>query len=104
MPPWRQAILVENAQKGSEQRQSPAPHQAPRYRALRTADLLYVEYVAGERELYDRRADPYELDNLAGETDPAFLERLSRRLADLAECAAAGCHATEDAPLDWPAS
>jgi superoxide dismutase, Cu-Zn family len=73
---------------------------APPYRALRTADLLYVEYAGGVRELYDLRADPQELENLAGSADPALLARLARRLAELRVCAGVTCRAAEDAPFD----
>lgn len=72
----------------------------PPYYGPRTADLLYVEYATGDRELYDLRADPYQLDNLAQRADPALLERLSARLAELRACSGPACHRAEDAPLD----
>ncbi|MBK8005072.1 MAG: sulfatase-like hydrolase/transferase [Gemmatimonadetes bacterium] len=56
-----------------------------RFRAVRTATELYVEYVNGERELYDLAADPFELTNLAGDPREAGrLDRLARLLARLA--------------------
>jgi len=73
--------------------------QAPTYDALRTADRLYVEYRSGERELYDLRADPFQLENLARSADPAELAALAARLAELRTCAGAACRAAEDAPL-----
>ncbi len=51
------------------------------YYGLRTRRWTYVEYQNGERELYDLRRDPHQLDNLA--EDPAYADRvtrLSRRL------------------------
>ena len=63
----------------------------PQYAALRTKNHLYVEYATGERELYDLRADPYELRNLASSADPGLIARLSKRLAALAHCAAEKC-------------
>lgn len=41
----------------------------PAWWALRTRRWLYVELATGERELYDLRLDPFELENVA--TDPA---------------------------------
>jgi N-acetylglucosamine-6-sulfatase len=36
------------------------------FHGIRTADKKYVLYDSGEEELYDERADPYEMHNLAG--------------------------------------
>ncbi|MCI0475948.1 MAG: sulfatase, partial [Anaerolineales bacterium] len=35
------------------------------YQAIRVRQYTYVEYANGEKELYDLRADPYQLNNLA---------------------------------------
>jgi arylsulfatase A-like enzyme len=35
--------------------------------AIRSADWRYIRYASGERELYDEKADPGELHNLAGD-------------------------------------
>ena len=66
---------------------------------MRTADWTYVEYANGERELYDLRADPDQLANLAATADSALLGHLSARLAELANCAGSYCRRIEDAPL-----
>jgi len=116
---WRQTILVEAFGSGKSRLRRTNPGAAdagatpdesagelrgsapiPPYTALRTAGLLYVEYETGERELYDLRADPYELENLAATADPSLLERLSARLAALRECTAGRCRTAEDEPLD----
>ncbi len=79
----RDALLeqlpVQNGDKGG-----------PTWAAVRTTSSSplglwhYVEYVTGERELYDVAADPYELDNRAG--DPAYAAvqaALAARLSQL---------------------
>ena len=38
----------------------------PEFYAVRTTEWKYVEYMTGEKELYDLVNDPYELQNLAG--------------------------------------
>ncbi len=63
----------------------------PTYRALRTDRYLYVEYTTGEKQLYDVRADPDELHNLATTAGSAVLTPLANRLARLATCAGATC-------------
>jgi N-acetylglucosamine-6-sulfatase len=67
----------------------------PAFKGLRTADYLYVEYATGERELYDLRVDPDELDNLAGTAAPALLKQLSQWLSRLSTCKARGCQAAD---------
>ncbi len=63
----------------------------PPYRALRTDRYLYVEYDTGEKQLYDLRRDPNELDNLAATAADAVITPLSDRLAELARCAGSTC-------------
>jgi N-acetylglucosamine-6-sulfatase len=78
------------------------------YRALRSKDWLYVEWDSGERELYDYRTDPFELDNVLAEWEghspsPADLDRaeiLHERLAVLSVCTGSECRSAEQAPLD----
>ena len=68
----------------------------PGYAGVRTSRFLYVEYDGGDRELYDVRHDPDEIDNLAG-TRPRLEQRLARRLDALRDCRAAGCRRSENA-------
>jgi len=53
---WRRDFLIEHL-SGS--------NPVPTYCAVRSDRWLYVRYTDGEEELYDVRADPYELENLA---------------------------------------
>jgi hypothetical protein len=66
---------------------------------LRLQDFVYIVYPGThERELYDLRVDPLQLQNVSG--DPDFfteIELLDTWLEDLSSCARAGCRAIEDA-------
>jgi arylsulfatase A-like enzyme len=94
----RRALLIEDlsVDRRSEERDGGGPP-VPPFRAIRTDELVYVEYATGERELYDLDRDPYELDNLAGQVDRATRDALASRLAALSRCAGAACRAAEDA-------
>jgi hypothetical protein len=58
-----------------------------------------VEYTDGERELYDLRTDPDELNNLAANASPALLKQLSARLAVMAACHGGSCQPAENGPV-----
>jgi N-acetylglucosamine-6-sulfatase len=65
---------------------------APVYQGLRTQRYLYAEYDTGERELYDLRADPQELRNLAGRQRVHGVQaRLAARLAKVRACTGMAC-------------
>ena len=68
----------------------------PGLEAIRTEEHLYVEYGTGERELYDLRRDPYQLDNAYESADPELVRHLQRRLAALRGCSGTSCEAAED--------
>jgi hypothetical protein len=54
---------------------------------LRTHRYAYAEYESGERELYDLRRDPEELENLArADRRPRLRARLARELDALRHC------------------
>jgi arylsulfatase A-like enzyme len=91
---WRHGFMVERRQ--SELREVGGQHA---FDALRTAEWTYVEYRGGARELYDLRKDPDQLDNMVDDADPALLDALSLRLAELALCAASECRRLEDAAI-----
>jgi N-acetylglucosamine-6-sulfatase len=68
------------------------------FNAIRTRDFTYVEYATTERELYDLRRDPFQLDNLAGRADSTLVRQLSSWLKALATCSGAQCRAVEERP------
>jgi N-acetylglucosamine-6-sulfatase len=79
---WGRELLVEGA----------PGFQAVAYAALRNDRFVYAEHDNGERELYDLRRDPYQLENAIGLRRYAGVEaRLAERLASLATCAGRSC-------------
>jgi N-acetylglucosamine-6-sulfatase len=80
---WRKDVLVEFLEADSDE--------APRFTSLRTLRWGYTEYDRGDRELYDIRADPYELDNRAA-TAPDVVSSLAQRLEALRHCTGASCN------------
>ena len=89
LPLWRDAgreigrdLLVDN---------SPG---AGHFDAIRTLHYKYAEYLGGQREFYDLRKDPYELESQ--HNNPAYgalIGSLSARLHNLVTCAGASCRA-----------
>jgi arylsulfatase A-like enzyme len=62
------------------------------FTGLRTRRYTYVEYPTGEKELYDLKRDPYQLQNRAGRSAYASIQRkLARELRDTRDCAGRGC-------------
>ena len=51
----------------------------PEYHGLRTDTYTYVEYLDGDRELYDLRHDPYELTNVYDRATARDQDRTRRR-------------------------
>jgi arylsulfatase A-like enzyme len=93
----RSVVLLENR-----------PAAAVPYRALRNKCWLYVEWDSGERELYDYRSDPFELNNSLADWEghspsAADLDRgeiFHERLAELANCSGRQCRKADQAPLE----
>lgn len=92
---WRNEVLLEGFGSESESLEG-AELPTPAFRALRTESSLYAEYDTGERELYDLKRDPDQLENIARDTPKATLVEFSRQLDALATCAAATCRVAED--------
>jgi arylsulfatase A-like enzyme len=89
---WRHAVLIEH--RGPEV--TPGDPDLPvqgagnptAYEAVRTGTRLYVGYADGERELYDLRSDPWEIDNLAGQASASASGplALARTLSAMQSC------------------
>jgi N-acetylglucosamine-6-sulfatase len=91
MPTWRTTALIENVTSNSLYR--------PAFAGMITENRTYVEYENGERELYDLKADRYQLQNTykdARNTDPTLVAALEARLDALRSCKAAGCRTAEN--------
>jgi len=80
---WGRDLLIEGGDGGGAS-----------FDALRTYRYLYAEYSTGERELYDLRTDPDELESLhANPFYQPLIHRLSLRLASLRNCRGRDCRA-----------
>ena len=90
--PWRDALLVE----GKHNKPWPKGWLAT-YKAVRTTDYAYHYYPdTGEEELYDLKADPYQLQSR--HDDPAYADvkvALRARLQLLKDCSGQACKAAE---------
>lgn len=79
----------------------------PEFHGLRTSSQTYVEYEGGERELYDLKSDPYQLENIASTvaaSEPDSLSRLSTMLHALVACEGDGCRSAETSGDPIPSS
>jgi N-acetylglucosamine-6-sulfatase len=91
---WRDAVLVEHhgpdvddgGDRDPDSQLNGKGGNPPSYEAMRTSDFLYVEYRDDERELYDLRTDPYELDNIAPSLTAVQLQQLHAELMALETC------------------
>jgi hypothetical protein len=94
---WENEILLRGFQGGNndgDQQGHP-----PTFWGLRTSGYKYVETVdTGEVELYDLAADPYELENLAG--DPEYASTGAQLAQRLWELARRGTSTTGTASID----
>ncbi len=94
---WRSDFLVEHWTKDSGE------GVIPEYAALRSNEHLYVEYPNGERELYDMKVDPGQLQSLHESAAPELLGRLAARLAALKSCRGETCREEPPPPPAPPA-
>lgn len=91
---WRQVGLIEHAESEFDE-----TGRKPTWVALRGMEFLYTSYNTGEQELYDLRVDPYEVDNLAANTDAGTLSALADRAQRMQTCQADTCRSIESEPL-----
>jgi arylsulfatase A-like enzyme len=86
---WRTAIINERPLKDIDP--------VPSYHSLITQRYTYVEYGTGEKELYDRSNDPYELNSKHNAIAYAdTMASFSQRLHALEGCEADTCRTAED--------
>ncbi|HET9104932.1 MAG TPA: sulfatase [Solirubrobacteraceae bacterium] len=102
-PSWRNAALIEHhgpdLDSHDPDRQGVLSGNPTTYEAMRTYHYLYVEYANGEREFYDLRADPFELDNIAATLTPNQQLQLHDSLSRLENCQGASqCWAAAHVP------
>jgi N-acetylglucosamine-6-sulfatase len=108
---WRRRFLVEAATElgptavpplsgdplPEDRRRAPREEWGrPGLEAVRTGDHLYVEYDNGERELYDLRKDPYQLNDRYEAAQPELVRRLRGRLGALRGCSGDDCRVAEN--------
>ncbi|MCA1554045.1 MAG: sulfatase, partial [Chloroflexi bacterium] len=67
----------------------------PEFTALRTQQFTYVEYATGEKELYDLRNDPYQLNNIVKTAKPDLLNTLAKQLTAFRSCKAETCRSAD---------
>lgn len=90
---WRKGFLAEIGPGGPV-----APMQG-----VHTERYAYFEYsVLNEKELYDLRQDPYELNNIAATAPRKLVRRLSRWVKALSKCAGEKCRLAEDSNIALP--
>jgi N-acetylglucosamine-6-sulfatase len=89
-PPWRTAGLIGNVGSGSLNR--------PAFAGVISEDTAYVEYENDERELYNLKADPHQLQNIYKDTDPTLVAALEARLDALRSCEKEACRRAENGP------
>jgi len=69
------------------------------YTGVRTKNYMYAEFLNGDKELYDLRKDPLELNNMYRNADPGLVSSLQAMLAKLRMCAGESCKQAEEMPI-----
>jgi arylsulfatase A-like enzyme len=87
---WRRFVTLESL------RFRISPHvRVPSYCGLRAQDFVYVQYASGDEELYDLRADPWQVRNRAG------LKAEAKRIRSLRREARRRCDPLPPLPERW---
>lgn len=69
---------------------------------LRMPTEKYVRFENGEKEYYDLKTDPHEVESDPGSVPPETRAYWERRIEALGSCSGAECRTAEDAPLIPP--
>ena len=100
---WRKATISQYYREGNGQpgevSTEAVPDQpgAPSFLALRTGSRVYVEYVTGERELYDLANEPHQLTNVALDSaHAAEIDRFHAWLEAFRACSGRNCRSVEN--------
>lgn len=96
---WRTAALSESMGLSTPDDPDYQAQAPPSFSALRTPDWLFVVYRDGEREMYDLRADPYEMNNVASTADPTLVSSLYSQLQAMRSCAGSTCRTADSIVL-----
>ena len=94
---WRSDILIESqGGAGGVAGEDGVGVRVPAYLAVRQAsadgEYIYIEYTgSNDRELYDVKNDPNQLDNAINAMPQALVDRLAARVAALKDCRAESC-------------
>lgn len=99
---WRQAIVSESLGTSGPGDPDYQPQAPPQYTSLRTPDWLFVVYRDGERELYDLKADPFEMNNIIATADTRLVADLYSQLQALRVCAGDSCRTADAIVLPEP--
>jgi N-acetylglucosamine-6-sulfatase len=75
------------------------PSAPPGFTALRTKEWLYVESLLGEKELYNRIADRYELNNIIDTAPASTVLALQRQFTAMQQCAGDTCRVADSMPV-----
>jgi arylsulfatase A-like enzyme len=99
---WHRAAFLVERRGGLDAQAEPGDADdlrgANSFYAIRTREHTFVLHANGERELYDLRRDPHQLENLAGRADAVLEQRLADWLKALVNCRGVSCRAAEAGP------